>query len=143
MTSGGGMRTYTLYHFDDIISLKMNKDGDLLWARNINKRQVDLANSSYTSIPVGDDSYFFINCSDNIKKLSANRISFKHTRAKKSNLYVIKIDKNGDYEFNKLIDDKVSKVYYKVNNGNINIKNKTAILIGKRKKKTRILKLKI
>ena len=61
MTSGGGMRTYTVYHFDDIISLKMNKDGDLLWARNINKRQVGLANSSYTSIPVGDDSYFFIN----------------------------------------------------------------------------------
>ena len=56
---------------------------------------------------------------------------------------MIKIDKNGDYDFNKLIDDKVSKDYYKVNNGNINIKNKTAILIGKRKKKTRILKLKI
>ena len=143
MSSNGGMRTYTIYHFDDIMSLRMDKEGNLKWARNINKRQVGFANSSYTSIPVGEDSYFFINCSDNIKKLSAGRISFKQTKAKKSNLYMIKINENGDFDFKKLIDDKESKVYYKVNNGNINLNNKTVTLTGKRKKNTRILKLKI
>jgi hypothetical protein len=142
MGTGGSMRTRTIYHFDDIISLKMNKDGDLKWARNINKRQTGYSNSSYTSIPVGEDSYFFINCSDNIKKISADRIAFKQTKAKKSNLYMIKINQDGNFDFKKLIDNKESKVYYKVNNGNVNLNNQTVILTGKRKKKTRILKLK-
>lgn len=141
MSSDGSLRTYTVYHFDDIMSLRMNKDGDLLWARNINKTQVGFENSSFTSIPVKEDTYFFINCSDRIRKLSANRISFKQTRAKKSNLYVIKINKDGDLDFKKLIDDKESKVYYRVNDGNINLETQTVILTGKRKKKSRILKL--
>ena len=125
------------------MSLKMNKDGDLIWARNINKRQTGFATSSFTSIPVGDNSYFFINCSDNIKKLSADRIAFKQTKAKRSNLYMIKINNDGKFDFEKLIDDKDSKVYYKVNNGNVNLNDQTVILTGKRKKNTRILKLKI
>jgi hypothetical protein len=139
----GGTRTYNVYHFDDIMSIRLSKDGELKWARNINKRQTGLSNSSYTSITVGEDSYFFINCSDKIKKLSADRISFKQTKAKKSNLYAIKIDQNGDFNFKKLIDDKESKVYYRVNNGNVNLNKKTVILMGKKKKNSRILKLKI
>lgn len=142
-SSNGAMRTRIVYHFDDIISVRLNKDGDLKWARNINKRQIGLINSSYTAITAGEDSYFFINCSDNIKKLSANRIAFKQTRAKKSNLYVIKINQEGNLDFKKLIDDKESKVYYKVNNGNVNINRQTVVLMGERKNKSRILKLKI
>lgn len=142
-SANGGMRTHTVYHFDDIMSLRLNKDGGLKWARNINKRQTGFSNSSYTSITIGEDSYFFINCSDNIKKINADRIAFKQTKAKKSNLYVIKINQEGNFNFKKLIDDKDSKVYYKVNNGNVNLDNQTVILLGKRKKKSRILKLKI
>lgn len=143
MDANGGMRTYNIYHFDDIISLRLDKDGNLKWARNINKAQTGFSNSSYTSLPVGDTSYFFINCSDRIKKLSENRIAFRQTKAKKSNLYVITINEEGNIDFKKLIDDKESKVYYKVNNGNANLDNQTVILTGKRKKKTRILKLKV
>lgn len=143
VSADGDMKTRTTYHFDDIMSLKLDKEGNIKWARNINKRQTGFKNSSYTSLPIGGDSYFFINCSDRIKKLSADRISFNQTKAKKSNLYLIKINKNGEFEFKKIIDDKESKVYYKVNNGNVNPDNQTVILIGKRKKKSRILKLKI
>lgn len=143
MTQNGGMRTYTVYHFNDIISLRLDKTGNLKWARNINKAQTGFTNSSYTSIPVDGKLYFFINCSDKIKKLSEDRIAFRQTKAKKSNLYTIMIDEDGKIDFKKLIDDKESKVYYKVNNGNVNVNNKTVILTGKRKKKTRILKLAI
>ena len=142
-SSGNGMSTYTIFHFDDIMSLRLDKDGNLKWARNINKEQTGLENTSFTSITVGEDSFFFINCSDKIKKLSADRISFKNTKASKSNLYVIKINQNGNFDFKKLIDDKESKVYYKVNNGNVNLDQQTVILAGKRKKRTRILKLEI
>ena len=142
MNGSGGMSTYTIYHFNDIISVRLDKDGGLKWARNINKAQTGLTNSSYTSIPVDETTYFFINCSDNIKKLSADRIAFKQTKAKKSNLYMISIDKNGAFDFEKLIDDKDSKVYYKVNDGVVNLNDRTVILPGKKKKNTRILKIK-
>jgi len=142
MNGSGGMSTYTIYHFNDIMSVRLDKDGDLKWARNINKAQTGLTNSSYTSIPVDETTYFFINCSDNIKKLSADRIAFKQTKAKKSNLYMISIDKNGAFDFEKLIDDKDSKVYYKVNDGVVNLNDRTVILPGKKKKNTRILKIK-
>ena len=141
--ANGGVSTRTVAHFDDIISVRLNTEGDFVWARNINKRQIGYNNSSYTSLAVDEDSYFFINCSDKISKLSADRISFKHTKAKKSNLYVIRINQEGNIDFKKLIDDKDSKVYYKVNNGNTNPDNKTVVLIGKRKKNSRILKLKM
>lgn len=143
MSSNGNMTTYTIYHFNDIMSAKLDEEGNLKWARNINKAQTGFSNSSYTSIPVGESTYFFINCSDNIKKISADRIAFKQTKAKKSNLYMIVIDKDGQFDFKKLIDDKDSKVYYKVNDGISNIKNQTVILPGKKKKNTRILKIKI
>lgn len=143
MNANGGMRTYTVYHFNDIMAIRMDKDGNLKWARNINKAQTGLANSSFTSIPVEGSSHFFINCSDKIKKLSADRISFKQTSSKKSNLYVISIDENGNFEHKKLIDDKESKVYYKVNDGLINIDNRSVFLLGERKKKGRIIKLKV
>ncbi|MFI1745046.1 hypothetical protein [Thalassobellus sediminis] len=143
MSSTGAMTTRTVYHFDDIISLRLDKDGGLKWARNINKAQTGFANSSFTSIPVGESSYFFINCSDNIKKLSQDRIAFRQTNAKKSNLYMISINKDGAIDFKKLIDDKDSKVYYKVNDGVINLNKQTVTLSGKKKKNTRILKIKI
>lgn len=143
MSANGGMSTYTIYHFDDIMSVRLDKFGTLKWARNINKAQTGFSNSSYTSIPSGESTYFFINCSDSIKKLSADRIAFKQTKADKSNLYMITIDKNGDFDFKKLIDDKDSKVYYKVNDGVVNTEKGTVTLPGKKKKDTRILKIKI
>ena len=143
MTGNGGMRTYTVYHYNDIMAMRLDPKGNLLWARNINKAQTNPINSSFTTLPVDESTYFFINCSDDVKKLSADRISFKQTSSKKSNLYVISIDKDGKFDYKKLIDDKDSKVYYKVRNGVININNQSVFFLGERKKDGQILKLKI
>lgn len=140
---GGGTRTKPIAYFDDIVAVRIDSRGGLKWSRNINKQQTGFVNSSFTPITVGEDSYFFLNCSDKMKTLSGNRISFRQTSATKSNLYVIKIDGAGQLEYKKLIDDKDSKVFYKVNRGNINKKNHTVIIAGVDNKKTRILKLKI
>jgi uncharacterized protein YktA (UPF0223 family) len=140
-STNGSYSSRRTFEFDDIISLRLDKEGNLKWARNINKNETGTKNTSYTSITIGEDSYFFINCSDEIKNLSADRISFKQNKPKNSNLYMIKIDENGELDYKKLIDDKESKVYYKVNNGNVNFNDQTVILIGKKRKKSRILKL--
>ncbi len=143
MSGNGGMVTTTVHHFDDLISLRIDSEGSLKWARNIMKKQTGVDNSSFTPITVGETTYLFINCSDKIKKLRDDRISFKQTSAKKSNLYVVSISGNGKFDYKKLIDKKDSEVYYKVNNGNVDANNNEVTLLGKRKKKSQIIKIKI
>lgn len=143
MGANGTMSTYTVQHYDDLIALKLNKDGDLIWSRNINKAQTGYANSSFTPISLNDKTYFFMNCSDKIKKMDGNRIHFRQTSSKKSNLYVISLDDNGGFDYQKLIDDKESKVFYKVNQGIITPNKEEVILLGKKKKLSRIIKVKI
>lgn len=139
----GGFTTYTVYHFNDIISARINTNAEMLWARNINKAQIGFKNSSFTSITINDTTYSFINCSDKIRKLNGDRIAFGHSSAKKSNLYCIMINNDGKMDFKKLIDDKDSKVFYKVNNGIIPENNNEIIFLGKKKKSSQILKIKI
>lgn len=143
MGQNGATSSYTIQHYDDIIALKLNKEGDLLWSRNINKVQTGDANSSFTPISLDHKMYYFMNCSDNIKKISADRIQFKQTSSKKSNLYVITLNDEGVFDYKKLIDDKVSKVFYKVNQGVIAPNGNEVILLGKKKKLSRIIKIKI
>jgi hypothetical protein len=115
---GGGYRTY--YHYDDIVSAKLSNDGDLVWARNINKKQgfqyeLDKNYVSYTATIVGDLPYYFINADEEIKKLENNRIEFKGSN--KSNLNLIRINDNGDFEYAKILDDEENKVPFMVSKG--------------------------
>ncbi len=142
MNANGGWTTYTVYHFNDIISVRLDANGNLKWDRNINKAQTSLRTSSFTSLTVGESTYFVINCSDKISKTKNGRVYFPQTSSKKSNLYAIKVDRNGNIDYKKLIDDKDSKVYYMVNNGIPNINNQTIFLQGVKKKNRRIVKLK-
>jgi hypothetical protein len=139
----GGFTTYTVYHYNDIMSFRLGADGNLKWSRNINKAQTGFKTSSYTSLPVDDATYFFINCSDKIKTLDNGNLVFSQTSSKKSNLYVISVDENGNYNTKKLIDDKDSKVYYKVKSGVASPKDHSIFLLGERKKKGRIVKIKV
>lgn len=142
-SADGNFRTRTIHHFDDILTFRLNKDGDIKWARNINKNQTGFSNSSFTPISTENTSCFFINCSDKITKLENNRIHFRQTSSKKSNLYCIYINNDGEIDFEKLVDDKDSKVFYKVNNGTVSKNKDEVIFLGKRKKNSQIIKVKI
>ncbi len=143
MGQNGSMSTHTIQHYDDIIALRLSNKGNLLWSRNINKAQTGYANSSFTTISLNNKTHYFMNCSDNIRKLSDDRIQFRQTSSKKSNLYVITLNDEGIFDYKKLIDDKVSKVFYKVNQGVIAPSKDEVILLGKKKKNSRIIKIKI
>ena len=123
--------------------MRVAPNGNLIWARNINKAQVGFKNSSFTPMTIGKTTNLFINCSDNVRKLSGGRLHFGRTSAKKSNLYCIKISNDGTLDFEKLIDDKDSKVFYKVNNGSISDNKNEIIFLGKKAKNSQILKLKV
>jgi hypothetical protein len=141
-TPNGGMQTRTIYHYDDIVSAKINTSGDIVWARNINKRQAtsgDESFISYTSTLKGDDTYFFINTGEKVKKLRNDRIQFGQTSTKKSNLNVIRINPNGDFDYQEILDDKDSEVPFMVSDGAIT--GNSVFFIGRRGSKKQLLKV--
>ena len=142
---GNWVTTY-IYHYNDIMSIKLSKEGELLWARNINKRQsagIPSPYLSFTSTSVNGKSYYFINCSDKIKKIRKDRLEFRGTSGKKSNLYVITINEKGEYNYKKVLDDKDNEVPFAVGNGIISDNGKEILFSGRRKSKKQILKLSI
>lgn len=142
-TQGGGGYWRTVYHYNDIITVKIDANGKLLWARNINKAQTNPANASFTAIYVNDKNYMFINTADKIQKISNNRIGFRQASKKKSNLFAIMIDENGTFSYKKIIDDKDSKVWYEVSEGIVDEEENSIIFQGSKNKYKRILKLSI
>lgn len=140
----GGSRTYYVYHYDDIVSAKLSTAGDIVWARNINKRQSttsDASYISYTSTAKESDAYFFINTGEKVKKLSNDRIQFGQTSTKRSNLNVIKVNQNGEFDYKELIDDKENDVPFMVANGAVS--GNSVFFLGQKGKKKQLLKITI
>lgn len=131
------------FYFDDIIVAKISESGNLEWARNINKKQSGSESSipylSYTSIVNDDNTFIFLNTTEKIKKLSKNRIEFGKIRKNKSNLSIIQINKNGDFEFEEILDDEENDVPFMVGKGAI-IDN-SVFLLGKKGRDKQLLKI--
>ena len=137
-----GSYTYYVYHYDDIVSAKIGKAGDIVWARNINKRQDATAPNpyfSYTSTAKGSDAYFFINTGEKVRKIRRDRIEFKEASAKRSNLNVIRINSNGDFDYTEVLDDKDNEVPFMVANGELS--GDSVFILGQKGKKKQLLKL--
>ena len=132
----GGIYENSFNHFDDIVSVKINSKGDLIWARNINKRQSDSSSfslASYTSVlNENNNMFFFINAKEKIKEISNNRIEFKGI----GNLNVIRINQKGDFEYQKILDDDENEVPFMVSNG---IKSGNSVFFLGRKGSTKQL----
>jgi hypothetical protein len=145
MTPSGnkGVDNSTYFSYDDIVSAKLNSEGDLIWARNINKSQASKDENapfiSYTTTIKGDDTYFFINAPEKIKKLKNDRIEFGDVRVNKSNLNLIRIKSDGDFDYQEILDDELNEVPFMVSKAII-IDN-TSYFIGRKGKKKQLLKI--
>ena len=139
---GGYSGGQNSYHYDDVVSIKIDEEGNLLWSRNINKQQTgDEVDSfaSYTSTLVNDNVYFFINASDKIKNLDDNRLEFRDTRKNKYNLNLIRINQKGDYEYQQILNDEENEVPFMVANG---IKSGNSVFfLGRKGSKKQLLKV--
>jgi len=135
---------YTTYHYDDIVSAKITTSGDLAWARNINKRQStggDDSFISYTSTIKGNDTFFFINTGEKVKKLRNDRIQFGQTSTRRSNMNVIRINQNGDFDYQEILDDKDNEVPFMVSDGALSPKDNSVFFIGRKGRKKQLLKI--
>lgn len=140
--NGMGSETY-IYHYDDIVSAKLDSQGELIWARNINKRQSTSSYEnnflSYTSNMIGNDTYFFINAPEKIKKISHDRIQFGQTSKNNSNLNIIRINANGDFDYQEILDDTENEVPFMVSTGATS--GNSVFLMGRRGQKKQLLKI--
>lgn len=138
----GISNSQTVHHRDDIVSAKLKTDGDLIWARNINKKQsfhyaVDKNYASYTTTTNHGMSYYFINTDEKIKELKNNRIEFKGSN--KSNLNLVRINEKGDFEYEKILNDEENEVPFMVANG-ISAGN-SVFFLGKKGSTKQLLKV--
>ena len=137
---GGGSKT--VYGYDDIVSLKLNEKGDLIWARNINKKQYSSDGEhfiSYSSMVKDNENFFFINSGEKPKEISNNRIEFSDIRKNKSNLNLIRIKENGDFNYQEILDDKQNQVPFMVSQGII-IDN-SIYFLGRKGREKQLLKI--
>ncbi len=133
------------YHYNDIVSAKLSKSGDMVWARNINKTEVtqgDAAYASYSTYTKGDNSYFFISTSsENPQQLSDERISFKQGFSRNRNVFVIQLDSNGHMSYEKIIDDKEARLPLMVSYPLIDADEDKILFYAKRGSKKQLVKV--
>ncbi len=138
--SNSGFIKEVVHHYDDILSIKINNKGKILWSRNINKRQIGIKKSSFVSTYINGTAYYFFN--GNLKELKNNRFEFIQPGPRKSNLYLVSINNDG-VKYKKLIEDEKSSFWYYVRNGVVSKDLKSVIFQGVKKREKQIIKISI
>jgi stage V sporulation protein SpoVS len=142
MSYGMGGVWSTIYNYYDIVALRIKEDGTLVWARNINKAQtLDGGKESFSSFAFNDKNYLLINCSDEVKQLSNNRIQFKQKRSKKTNLYAIVLDAEGNFTHQEIVDGDVNQMPFAVARGVLTKNGNELILVGRNNKNKQLIKV--
>ncbi|MRI00955.1 hypothetical protein GH721_10490 [Kriegella sp. EG-1] len=143
-TSGGRVKVER-YHYNDIVSAKLNRAGEMVWVRNINKAEVtqgDGAYASYSTYVKDGKTYFFIATSaENPQLLSGDRLLFKQGLSRNRNVFSIQLDANGKISFEKFIDDKEARLPLMVNIPLINKEKDEMLFYAKRGTKKQLVKV--
>ena len=133
------------YHYNDIVSVKLNAEGDMVWARNINKSEVtqgDAAYTSYCSFTKDSDTYFFIStASENPQLLGDQRIVFKQGLGRNRNIFLIKLNADGNMNYEKVIDDSEARLPFMVSMPLINKAQDNLLFYAKRGTKKQLVKV--
>ena len=108
------------FHHNDIVSAKLDADGNMVWARNINKSEVtqgDGAYASYSTLTKDGNTYFFIStAADNPQLLNNQRLIFKQGLSRNRNVFVIQLNGQGQMSYKKIIDSKDARLPLMVSN---------------------------
>ncbi len=143
--SSGGRLRVERFHHNDIVSAKMSAQGDMLWARNINKAEVtqgDGAYASYSSHTKDGITYFFIStASENPQLLNNERIIFKQGLGRNRNVFAIQLDKDGKMNYEKLIDAQEARLPLMVSNPLIDKKTNEILFYAKRGTKKQLVNI--
>ena len=98
----------TVYHYNDVLVLKLNAQNELEWARSIFKR----ANSpSYNAFIKNDELHVILNSGKNLAEKKDGRVKVSKGFLESTSLYDIVFDDAGETSYSKIQDNK-GKTFY-------------------------------
>ncbi|GAA4898428.1 hypothetical protein GCM10023311_24180 [Flaviramulus aquimarinus] len=104
-----GGYTQTTYHYNNILVIKLNKEGELEWGRSIFKR----ANSpSYNAFVKDDELHVILNSGKNLTDKGDGRVKVSKGWFESTSLFDIVFNEKGKVQYNKIQDNK-GKTFYK------------------------------
>lgn len=144
-TGAGQRMKVDRYHHNDIVSVKLDTDGNMVWARNINKAEVtqgDGAYASYTSYNKGGKTYFFIcTAADNPQLINGERLIFKQGLSGNRNVFLISLDENGKMDYERIIDAQEARLPLMVSKPLKDQRDDEVVFYAKRGNKKQLVKV--
>lgn len=132
------------FHYNDIVCAKLNKNGDMEWARNINKAEStegDEAYVSYTSAFSKENNCFFINSGAIPQKISKDRILFKRGYSRSPNVYMIDINDQGEMQYKEVVNNKEIRIPLMVSRGLVSKKGDAVFFLARRGTRKQLVKV--
>ncbi len=144
--TGAGQRIkIDRFHHNDIVSVKLNQDGSMAWARNINKAEVtqgDGAYASYSAYCANGKTYFFIcTAAENPQLINNERLIFKQGLTGNRNVFLIALDENGKMDYEKIIDAEEARLPLMVSKPLKDEKEDELLFYAKRGNKKQLVKV--
>lgn len=145
-STGAGQRIRVeRFHYNDIVSAKMDVQGNMIWARNINKAEVtqgDGAYASYSSFTKDGNTYFFIStAAENPQLINGERLVFKQGLTGNRNVFLISLDEKGKLDYEKVIDAKEARLPLMVSKPLIDVDDSELLFYSKRGSKKQLVKV--
>ena len=102
-TGVGAGYSQTVFHYNNVLVLKLNEQNELEWARSIFKR--DTA-PSYNAFIKNDELHVVLNSGKNLTEKDDGRVKVSKGWLESSSLYDIAFDRQGEVSYNKIQDNK-------------------------------------
>jgi hypothetical protein len=146
--SGAGQRMKVdRFHYNDIVSAKLDANGEMLWARNINKSEVtqgDAAFASYSAYSKDGKTFFFIcTASENPQLINEERLIFRQGLSRNRNVFVISLNEQGKMAYEKIIDNKEARLPLMVSKPFIDKSQDQLLFYAKRGSKKQLVEVAI
>ncbi len=133
-TGNGGYWT-TTFHYNDVLILKFNTEGDLDWGRSIFKRATA---PSYNAFLKDDKLHVILNSGKNLTEKKDGRTKASKGWFESSALYDFEYSEDGKVSYNKIQNNK-GKTYYSPHYGTF--KNNKFIMMSSGRKKRQFMML--
>uniref|UniRef100_UPI0040485489 hypothetical protein n=1 Tax=Mariniflexile sp. TaxID=1979402 RepID=UPI0040485489 len=104
----GGGYTQTVFHYNTVLVLKLDLNGDLEWGRSIFKRDTF---PSYSAFLKDGELHVILNSGKNLTDKDDGRVKVSKGWFESTSLYDIVYSSNGDVAYNKIQDNK-NNTYY-------------------------------
>jgi len=134
----------TFSFYKDIIALKLDDKGELLWSRNIDKYQGSASydqHLSFKTIFNNGNSHLILNNSRSANFLKNGTYKLKGNLTEKCELLVLTITSDGEFSGKRILDSKVNSWPFFTNDSFMKQESNYLLLIGKKGRKWQLLKL--